>query len=220
MKVKKKKEKLSCSRWKPENRSWYFLPPSTEQRKRRAKLCFIVVVVRDTMALPYPSLSLAAMPIDSEAHCALDDLDERTYRFLEDVWSDAVRRAEEALDEHAGSAHAPQDYSSNPAAPSSPSSSSVQGPARQSPAPRNAEGVVVGAAAASSPLPRAPPLLHQPKRAPPAPTSLPSHQQQQQQPILRRPAVNSRTSWMKVEAQPNLTRNGYTSRKGVAWVVQ
>jgi hypothetical protein len=175
-----------------------------------------------SMAAQYPARRTAAMLIDTEDPRMHNDIDERTYQYLEDVWSSALRRAEEAMHGQADLG-APEDYHSSPAYSSSALTQAEAATSmppvdatQLSSIPRAAEKVTP-----SSPLPRAPPLQNRTSPAPPTSAS-PSLQQKQlkRKPVLQRPVASMRPSWMKVEAQPNLKRNEYTSHRGVAWVVQ
>lgn len=175
------------------------------------------------MTAPSAARPSAAMRIDVEQSGDRSGIDERTYELLEHLWSEALRRAEAAA--AAAAPHADESVGAHRLDNDEVSASALEAPQPQADTTRLASAPRAGEnAMASSPLPRAPPVLavttqspaqvHQHERQPQ------QQRPQQRQPVLRRPMASSRTPWMKVEAQPNLKRNGYTSHKGVAWVVQ
>ncbi|KPA82987.1 hypothetical protein ABB37_02726 [Leptomonas pyrrhocoris] len=164
------------------------------------------------------------MPNETEAHSARSDLNVHTYQFLNDVWENALRHAEASIYTQTAAEDVPSEYNYNRAAdpssapaPAAPSDTALPMPlvdaTRMSPVSRTK-----GKAMVASPLPREPALVN--RASPASPVSASMLRQPQRPPVLRRPPTNTRNSWMKVEPQPNLKRNGYTSHRGVAWVVQ
>ncbi|KPI89773.1 hypothetical protein ABL78_1153 [Leptomonas seymouri] len=175
------------------------------------------------MAAQHSPRAPVMTPMETVAHNAHSGIDARTHKFLEDVWNNALRHAEESILTQETKTDALQEGRlRNAAGPSSsraqavpsgmaPSMSQVDA-TRLSFIPQAKENM-----AAPSPLPRKPLLATQADQEPC--TSAPVLQPQRK-PAQHQPVMSTRTYSMKVEAQPNLKRNSYTSHKGIAWVVQ
>ncbi|CAG9578130.1 hypothetical_protein [Leishmania major strain Friedlin] len=160
----------------------------------------------------------AAVPIEAECLDAPRGfgrgVDVSTYRYLDELWAAALRQAEAsalALP-HTGSSELQGAKHTAEADNAGREETSI----RQATDKTGVSSTCNDSHLALSPLPRAPvppggSAAHLPVPQPPPPAV-----------VARRsmPSGTSKQTWMRVEAQPNLKRNAYTARQGVAWVVQ
>ncbi|KAG5498532.1 hypothetical protein JKF63_02818 [Porcisia hertigi] len=160
----------------------------------------------------------AAMPIDvkspdtSRRHNS--GVNTSAYRYLEELWASALCQAEASI------LASPRSSTSRDQGITNAGEAGIVGHER------SAVGRVVDKAGISLTCNDSDPALSSIPRGlipssssaaySPVPPSLPPTVPSQ----MPMPFPSSTHTWLRVEAQPNLKRNAYTARRGVAWVVQ
>ncbi|AYU80817.1 hypothetical protein CGC21_34925 [Leishmania donovani] len=160
----------------------------------------------------------AAVPVEAECLDAPrgfgSGVDISTYRYLDELWAAALLQAEASVLAlpHTGSSGLQGAKHTSEADNAGRKETSIKQAADKTGVSSTCNESLL----TLSPLPRAPVLpsgsaAHSPVPQPPPPVV-----------VARRsmPSATSKQTWMRVEAQPNLKRNAYTARRGVAWVVQ
>ncbi|CAJ1030222.1 hypothetical protein IOCL2690_000599500 [Leishmania lindenbergi] len=161
----------------------------------------------------------AALPIDAEcfdAPCQFrSGVDVSTYRYLDELWIAALRRAEAsvlALPHTSSSGVQRTKYAAE-----ADSAGREEAAVSHVVSKRRVSSTCNDSDLTSSPLPRAPAPPSSSAAHPPAPQLPPPPAV-----VARRPTpfATDTQARLRVEAQPNLKRNMYTAQRGVAWVVR